>query len=162
MGGRRYGGGGREYIPIATLSPPEWPALRWAAMRAILMFHHLWGTKSQDSVHRPQLLKRKEGRSGFEPRSFRLPAYRLTARPNRLSIRVQSLFISLRRIGCGTTRKPWGDRNGIKRDPVRMLEDKIGRDTSRFLSDYIKVPVKQPEVRVTKMATAVTRRYEYQ
>ena len=28
-----------EYIPIATLSPPECPALRWAAMRAILMFH---------------------------------------------------------------------------------------------------------------------------
>jgi len=27
------------YIPIATLSPPEWPALRWAAMRAVLMFH---------------------------------------------------------------------------------------------------------------------------
>ena len=30
-------------------------------------------------------LKRKESRSGVEPRSFRLPAYRLTARPNRLS-----------------------------------------------------------------------------
>ena len=31
-------GGGEEgdYIPIATLSPP---ALRWAAMRVILMFH---------------------------------------------------------------------------------------------------------------------------
>ena len=25
-------------IPIVTVSPPEWPALRWAAMRAILMF----------------------------------------------------------------------------------------------------------------------------
>ena len=33
----RGGGGGEgDYIPIATLSPPE---LRWAAMRAILMFH---------------------------------------------------------------------------------------------------------------------------
>ena len=30
-------------------------------------------TKSQDSVHRPQLLKRKESQSGFEPRSLRLP-----------------------------------------------------------------------------------------
>ena len=30
------------------------PALRWAAMRAILMFHYLWGTQSQDSVHKPQ------------------------------------------------------------------------------------------------------------
>ena len=28
-----------EYIPIATLLPPEWHALRWAAKRAILMFH---------------------------------------------------------------------------------------------------------------------------
>ena len=31
-------------------------------------------------------LKGKESRSGIEPRSFRLPAYRLTARPNRLSV----------------------------------------------------------------------------
>ena len=36
------------------------PALGWAAVRAILMFHELWGTKSQDSVHRPQLLEREE------------------------------------------------------------------------------------------------------
>ena len=27
-------GGEVDYIPIATLSPPERPALRWAAMRA--------------------------------------------------------------------------------------------------------------------------------
>ena len=32
------------------------------------------GTKSQDSVHRPQLLKRKDSRSRLEPRSFCLPA----------------------------------------------------------------------------------------
>ena len=30
-------GGEGDYMPIDTLSPPEWPALRWAAMRAILM-----------------------------------------------------------------------------------------------------------------------------
>ena len=44
---KAYGGGGGmevgeegDYIPIATLSPPEMtPALRWAAMRAVLMFH---------------------------------------------------------------------------------------------------------------------------
>ena len=52
------------------------PALRWAAMRAILMLHSLWGTKSQDSVHRPQLLKRKDSRNGFEPSSS---AYLLTS-----------------------------------------------------------------------------------
>ena len=44
---------------------------------------------SQDSVHKPQLLKIKESRSGIEPRSFRLPALHLTARPNRL-IEMQS------------------------------------------------------------------------
>ena len=30
--------------------------------------------QSQDGVHRPHLLKRKDSRSGIEPRSFRLPA----------------------------------------------------------------------------------------
>ena len=46
----------------------------------------MWGTKSQDNVHRPQPLKRKESQSRFEPRSLSLPAYRLTARPNRLTL----------------------------------------------------------------------------
>ena len=50
--------------------------IRWAAMRAILMFHNCEGQiKSRDSVHRPQLLKTKENRSRFEPRSFCLPAF---------------------------------------------------------------------------------------
>ena len=71
-----------DYIPVTTRMTPAW---RWAAMRAILMFHWLWGTKSQDSVHRPQLLKRRESRSGFEARPFCLPASRLTTRPNRLT-----------------------------------------------------------------------------
>ena len=44
----------------------------------------------RDKVTRPcpqttTFLKRKQSRSGIEPRSFRLPAYRITARPNRLS-----------------------------------------------------------------------------
>ena len=42
--------------------------------------------RSQDSVHKPQLLNRKENRSGIEPRSFRLPTKCLTARPNRLTL----------------------------------------------------------------------------
>ena len=33
------------------------------------------GQSHNDSVHRPQLLKREEIRSGIEPRSFYLPAY---------------------------------------------------------------------------------------
>ena len=61
-----------EYIPIATLSPPEWPALRGAAMRAILMFHQLWGTKSQDRVPnhnfwRKKKKEKKDSQSGIEP-----------------------------------------------------------------------------------------------
>ena len=56
-----------------------------------------WWTKSQDSVHKPQLLKRKESRSGIEPRSFRLPAYRLTARPNRLTQSSQAARVYVRR-----------------------------------------------------------------
>ena len=43
------------------------------------------GQSHKDCVYRPQLLKREESRSGIEPVSFCLPAYRLTARPNRLT-----------------------------------------------------------------------------
>ena len=45
------------------------PELRWAAMKASLVFHEVWGTKSQDSVHRPRLLKREQSRSGIKPGS---------------------------------------------------------------------------------------------
>ena len=38
-GGRGYGSGGRgRYIPTATVTTRMIPALRWVAMRAILMF----------------------------------------------------------------------------------------------------------------------------
>ena len=40
-------------------------------------------------------LKRKESRSGIEPRSFRLPAQRLTARPRRLTIPYHSILFNL-------------------------------------------------------------------
>ena len=53
------GEGGDHNTYRYTVTTRMTPALRWAAMRAILMFNYLWGTKSQDSVHRPQLLKRK-------------------------------------------------------------------------------------------------------
>ena len=58
-----------NYTYRCTITTRMTPALKWAAMKAILIFHSLWRTKSQDSVSRPQLLKRKESRSGFEPRS---------------------------------------------------------------------------------------------
>ena len=63
--GSGYGGGGRGrlYTYRYTVTTRMTPALRWAAMRAILMFRSLRGTKSQDSVHKPQLVKRKDSRS---------------------------------------------------------------------------------------------------
>ena len=87
-GGMEVGGEG-DYIPIATLSPPEMiPALRWAAMRAILVF----SVEVMDKITRqcPQtttFLMRKESRSGIatEVLPLDLPN-RLTARPNRLTL----------------------------------------------------------------------------
>ena len=66
-------------------------AFRWAAEKAILTTRQLWGTKSQDSVHKPQLLKRKESRSGIEPRTFCLYQRQgLTATPNLARIIISS------------------------------------------------------------------------
>ena len=96
-GGRGYGGGGGGsvyvYIPITTRSPPEWPALRWAAMRAVFSNVSLI---VRDKVTRPcpQTTTFEESRSGIEPRSFRLPTYRLTARPNWLSLISCKLMIA--------------------------------------------------------------------
>ena len=74
---REVGGGG-NYTHRYTVTTRMMPAWRWAAMRAILMFHSLWWTKSQDSVHRPQLLKRKESPSGgIEPTFVCLPTRKL-------------------------------------------------------------------------------------
>ena len=57
-----------DYIYHYTVTTKMTSALRWAAMRAILMFHDCEGQRHK-TVHRPQLLKRKESRSRFEPRS---------------------------------------------------------------------------------------------
>ena len=63
----------REIIHIATVTTRMIPALRWAAMRAILMFHDCDGQSHKTvSVHKPQLLKRKESQSGIEQRSLPL------------------------------------------------------------------------------------------
>ena len=73
MGGG--GGGERLYTYRYTVTTRMIPALRWAAMRAILMFQQ----EVMDKITRqcPQtttFLKRKESWSGIKPRSFRLPA----------------------------------------------------------------------------------------
>ena len=67
-------GGEGDYIPIATVTTRMTSALRWGAMRAILMFQY----EVMDKVTRqcPQattFLMREESRSGIEPRTFRLP-----------------------------------------------------------------------------------------
>ena len=68
------GAGGRLYTYLYTVTTRMTPALRRAAMISILMFHNCEGQSHKTSVHRPQVLKRKESRNGFEPRSHRLPA----------------------------------------------------------------------------------------
>ena len=62
---RGGGGRGRLYTYRYTVTTRMTPALRWAAVRATLMFHQLWGTKSQDSAHKPQPFWR-EGRAKAE------------------------------------------------------------------------------------------------
>ena len=57
---------------IVTTSTP--PTLRWASTRDILMLYLLWGEKSQDSVHRSQLLKREESRREIQARYVCLTA----------------------------------------------------------------------------------------
>ena len=70
-GGSRW----RLYTYRYTVTTEMVSALRWAAMKAILMFHNCEG-QSHKTVHRPQLLKRKESRSGFEPKSLCLQQLR--------------------------------------------------------------------------------------
>ena len=54
-------GGGRLYTYHYTVTTRITSSLRWAAIRAILMFHNCEGQNhTQDIVHRRQLLKRKE------------------------------------------------------------------------------------------------------
>ena len=76
MVGRGYGGGGRGrvYTYRYTVTIRMIPALRWAAMRTILMFQ--WEVMDKATGQSPQtttFLKRKESRSGIEPKAFRLP-----------------------------------------------------------------------------------------
>ena len=70
--GQRDGEVGAEVAYRYTVTTRMTPALRWAAMRAVLMFISCEGqSHNLNNVHRPQLFKRKESR--FEPRSFCLP-----------------------------------------------------------------------------------------
>ena len=87
MGGRGYGGRGRGRVYTYRYTVTT-------RMTCIKMgrdeSHFNVSLIVRDKVTRqcPQtttFLDRKESRRGIELRSFRLPAYRLTARPNQLS-----------------------------------------------------------------------------
>ena len=68
------GGGGRLYAYRYTVTTRMTYALRWAAMRAVLMFQNCEGQNhKQDSVHRPQLLKRFYKYNFWAERSTRMP-----------------------------------------------------------------------------------------
>ena len=51
------GEGDYNYSYHYTATARMTSALRWAVMRAILMFQNCEGQSQKDSVHRPQLLK---------------------------------------------------------------------------------------------------------
>ena len=88
MGGRGYGGGGRGRV--YTYRYTVTTRMTCVKMRSDESHFNVSLIVVRDKVTRqcPQTttLKRKESRSGIEPRSFRLPACRLTASPNRLSL----------------------------------------------------------------------------
>ena len=69
------GGGEREIIYLSLHCHHQHDfCIKMGSDESYFNVSKLWGTKSQDSVHKLQHLKRKESRSGFEPRSFCLPA----------------------------------------------------------------------------------------
>ena len=74
-GGMQVGGEG-DYTPIATLSPPEWPALRWAAMRCFINCegqshktvstnHNFWRERRAEAVS-------NRGPSAYQPTALPL------------------------------------------------------------------------------------------
>ena len=65
-------GGEGEHIHVAILSPPERPALRWAAMRAILMLHNCEGQshKTVSTNHNFWRERRAEAVSNRGPSAY--------------------------------------------------------------------------------------------
>ena len=57
--GYEDGGRGKLYTSHCIVTTRMTPALKWAVMRAILMFHSLWGTNSQGGVYGLQLFEEK-------------------------------------------------------------------------------------------------------
>ena len=79
------GGRGRLYTYRYTVTTRMTSALRWAAMRAILMFQEEVMDKVTKTVSTNHNLSEEKG----EPKRYRtedLPLTSLTARPNRLTV----------------------------------------------------------------------------
>ena len=80
--------GEREIIYISLVTTRMTYASRWAAMSDFNVSEGSDGQSHKTVSTNHNLfffLKTKKSRSGIEPRSFRLPALRLTAGPNRLT-----------------------------------------------------------------------------
>ena len=75
------------------------PALRWAAMRAILFFSMKKWTKSQDSVHKPQPFRRErraEAVSNRGPSAYQPNALPLGQTGSPLSVHLSTIIYRLR------------------------------------------------------------------
>ena len=78
-----------------TVTTRMTPALRWAAMRGILMFHNCEG-QSHKTVSADHNLSEEKG----EPKRYRtevLPLTSLTARPNRITVSDTNTLCCLKR-----------------------------------------------------------------
>ena len=95
-------GGEGDYIPIATLSPPEW--LLWAAMKAILMFHNCEGqshkTVSTDYNFRRE--RRAEAGSNRGPSAYQPNAWPLGQTGSRVLINEWTFIYGKRKLSLLT------------------------------------------------------------
>ena len=104
--GKGYGGGGRGrlYTYRYTVTTRMTPALRWAAMRAILMFHNCEGqrhkTVSTDHSHWSE--RRAETDLNWGPSAYQ-PTYRLIARSNWLTV----LILNQNKLITDSCREGW-------------------------------------------------------
>ena len=74
LGTGRMGGRGRVDTYRYTVTTRMIPGLRWAATRAILIFHNCEGQIHKIVSTDHNLLKREDSRSAIKPKPFCLPA----------------------------------------------------------------------------------------
>ena len=130
-------GGEVDYIYTYryTVTTRMTPALRWAAMRAILLFHNYCEGQSRESVHRPQLLKRKENRRErrTEADSNRSrPAYQpnalplgQTGSPSTCGAAFKLLFFYSLSVSAGAQWYCWGAESTERRTIIAGISVKL-------------------------------------